>query len=69
MEIFICGFHEILVFCVHIPKYERYGNEPKCENGENNVLYTVVDSIWGLLRSDQRILILVAFVLALFAES
>ena len=47
-EIFICGFQEISVFGDYTPKYARYEDEPKCENGENRVVYTPLGSIWSL---------------------
>ena len=49
MKFSFVGFMKFRFFAITLKKYVRYEDEPKCENGENRVVYTVLGSIWSLL--------------------
>ena len=42
------GFMKFRFLGDYTQKYARYGDEPKCENGENRVVYAALGSIWSL---------------------
>ena len=48
MKFSFVGFKKFRGFGDYTQKFARYGDEPKCENGENRVVYTALGSIWSL---------------------